>query len=55
VTEYFIPETLDLRKSEFRKYQQLTGILYRAGIPLLAGTDSPGAILPAGIRLASGA
>ena len=29
------------RKREFAKYQELTGKLYRAGVPLLAGTDSP--------------
>jgi len=35
------PETLDLRKREFQKYKELTGILYRAGVTLLAGTDTP--------------
>lgn len=33
--------TLDDRRREFAKYQELTGKLYRAGVPLLAGTDSP--------------
>jgi hypothetical protein len=37
----FIPETVNLRREEFRKYQELTGVLYRAGITLLAGTDAP--------------
>ncbi len=29
------------RRREFAKYQELTGKLYRAGVPLLVGTDSP--------------
>ena len=29
------------RKREFAKFQELTGKLYRAGVPLLAGTDAP--------------
>jgi imidazolonepropionase-like amidohydrolase len=37
----FIPESVELRRAEFRKYQELTGVLYRAGITLLAGTDAP--------------
>jgi imidazolonepropionase-like amidohydrolase len=37
----FIPESVELRREEFRKYQELTGVLYRAGITLLAGTDAP--------------
>jgi hypothetical protein len=32
---------LDDRRREFAKYQELTGKLYRAGVPLLAGTDAP--------------
>jgi imidazolonepropionase-like amidohydrolase len=32
---------LDTRRREFAKYQELTGRLYRAGVPLLVGTDSP--------------
>jgi hypothetical protein len=34
-------ESLNDRRAEFRKYQELTGVLYRAGITLLAGTDAP--------------
>ena len=34
-------ETFDLRRREFEKYQELTGILYRAGVTILAGTDTP--------------
>lgn len=29
------------RSQEFAKYQELTGKLYRAGVPLLVGTDTP--------------
>lgn len=32
---------LDDRRREFAKFQELTGKLYRAGVPLLVGTDSP--------------
>ena len=32
---------LENRRREFAKYQELTGKLFRAGVPLLAGTDSP--------------
>lgn len=35
------PESFDLRKREFDKYQELTGILHRARITILAGTDTP--------------
>ncbi len=29
------------RRREFAKFLELTGVLYRAGVPLLVGTDSP--------------
>lgn len=32
---------LEDRRREFAKYQELTGKLHRAGVPLLAGTDAP--------------
>jgi hypothetical protein len=32
---------LDARRREFAKFQELTGKLYRAHVPLLVGTDSP--------------
>jgi cytosine/adenosine deaminase-related metal-dependent hydrolase len=32
---------LDDRRREFGKFQELTGKMYRAGVPLLAGTDAP--------------
>ncbi len=47
----FSPETLDLRRREFQKYKDLTGILYRAGVPLLAGTDTPEPFCPPGSSL----
>jgi hypothetical protein len=45
------PATLDSRRREFRKYQELTGILFRAGVPLLAGTDTPEPYCPPGFAL----
>jgi imidazolonepropionase-like amidohydrolase len=32
---------LEDRRREFAKYQELTGKLYRAGVPILVGTDAP--------------
>jgi imidazolonepropionase-like amidohydrolase len=32
---------LEDRRREFAKFQELTGKMYRAGVPLLAGTDAP--------------
>jgi imidazolonepropionase-like amidohydrolase len=34
-------ETRDARQREVKKYQELTGILYRAGVKILTGTDTP--------------
>jgi hypothetical protein len=45
------PATLDSRRREFRKYQELTGILFREGVPLLAGTDTPEPYCPPGFAL----
>jgi hypothetical protein len=45
------PETLAARRGEFVKYQQLTGILQRAGVPLLAGTDAPEPFVPPGFSM----
>jgi imidazolonepropionase-like amidohydrolase len=45
------PETLPARRGEFGKYQQLTGILHRAGVPLLAGTDTPEPFVPPGFSM----
>ncbi|MFO0425631.1 MAG: amidohydrolase family protein [Planctomyces sp.] len=33
--------TEEQRRREFSKFQELTGKLYRAGVPLLVGTDAP--------------
>ena len=33
--------SLEDRRREFPKFQELTGKLHRAGVPLLVGTDSP--------------
>ena len=45
------PETQKLRTREFMKYQELTGLLYHAGVPLLAGTDTPEPYCPPGFSL----
>jgi Amidohydrolase family len=45
------PETLAARRGEFAKYQELTGILYRAGVTLLAGTDTAEPYVPPGFSL----
>ena len=42
------PEIADLRRQQMAKLQELTGVLYRAGVPLLAGTDSPVHFCPPG-------
>jgi imidazolonepropionase-like amidohydrolase len=43
--------TRETRKKEIRKYQELTGLLHRAGVPLLAGTDTPEPFVPPGYSL----
>jgi imidazolonepropionase-like amidohydrolase len=45
------PATLELRRAEFRKLQELTGTLYRAGVTLLAGTDAPVQYCPPGFAI----
>jgi hypothetical protein len=47
----FPPETPELRRKEFRKYQELTGVLYLAGITVLAGTDAPEPLVPPGLSM----
>jgi adenine deaminase len=47
----FPPESVDLRREEFRKYQELTGVLYRAGVTLLAGTDAPEPLVAPGLSM----
>lgn len=44
-------ETRDVRHAEFRKYQELTGLLHQAGVPLLVGTDTPEPFVPPGSSL----
>jgi hypothetical protein len=43
--------TLWQRRREFAKYKELTGMLHRAGVPLLAGTDTPEPFVPPGFSL----
>jgi hypothetical protein len=45
------PATLPARRGEFQKYQELTGKLHRAGVPLLAGSDTPEPFVPPGFSL----
>jgi hypothetical protein len=45
------PATRDTRRKEIQKYQELTGLLHRAGVPLLAGTDTPEPFVPPGFSL----
>ena len=45
------PQTRELRSKEFRKYQDLTGLLNQAGVTLLAGTDTPEPYVPPGFSL----
>lgn len=47
----FTPATRDRRRKEFQKYQELAGVLFRAGVPLLAGTDVPEPYCPPGPAL----
>ena len=42
---------LDDRRREFAKFQELTGKLYRAGVPIQAGTDSPEPNVPPGASM----
>ncbi len=42
------PATLELRRRQFAKLQELTGLLYRAGVELMAGTDTPVQFCPPG-------
>lgn len=45
------PDTLEVRRGEFQKYQELTGILYKAGVTILAGTDTPEPYVVPGLAL----
>jgi len=45
------PATREIRKQEFAKYQELAGLLQKAGVRLLVGTDSPEPYCPPGFSL----
>jgi hypothetical protein len=45
------PGTRDRRRKEFEKYQELVGLLHKAGVPLLVGTDAPEPHCPPGYAL----
>jgi len=45
------PGSRERRMKEFKKYQELTGLLHSAGVPLLVGTDSPEPYCPPGYAL----
>lgn len=45
------PATREARLREIGKYQELTGILHRAGVVLLAGTDAPEPFVTPGFAL----
>jgi hypothetical protein len=42
------PETQALRRRQFAKLQELTGLLHRSGVELLVGTDAPFPYVPPG-------
>jgi hypothetical protein len=42
---------IDFRRRVIEKYKELTGILYDAGVTILAGTDAPEAYCPPGLAL----
>ncbi|MHB8952113.1 MAG: amidohydrolase family protein [Pirellulaceae bacterium] len=50
-TSNLSPETRETRRKEIQKYQELTGLLHHAGVPLLAGTDTPEPFVPPGFSL----
>jgi hypothetical protein len=45
------PETLGLRRRQFKKYQELTGLLFRSGVQVLCGTDAPEPYVPPGFSI----
>jgi imidazolonepropionase-like amidohydrolase len=45
------PASRETRRKEIRKYQELTRLLHAAGVPLLAGTDTPEPFVPPGYSL----
>ncbi len=51
INEKLTRQNLQLRKSMMAKYMKSTGDLYRAGVTILAGTDSPEPYCPPGFAL----
>jgi len=45
------PTNRESRRKEVKKYQELTGILHRSGVMILAGTDAPEPYVPPGFSL----
>jgi hypothetical protein len=45
------PETQMVRRRRIAKYQELTGVLHRLGVPILVGTDAPEPFVPPGFSL----
>ena len=45
------PSTRESRRREILKYQELTGMLHRFGVPILAGTDTPEPYVVPGVSL----
>jgi hypothetical protein len=43
--------TLPVRRRELQKYKDLVGMLHRAGVPILAGTDTPCPYVPPGFSM----
>lgn len=49
--ERYDTQPLETRQETFRKYQQLVGMLHRAGAAILVGTDAPEPQVPPGFSL----
>ena len=45
------PKTLMMRRRLIAKYQELTWLLHRSGVPILVGTDAPEPFVPPGYSL----
>ena len=45
------PKTQKMRQRLIAKYQELAGLLYRLGVPILVGTDAPEPFVPPGFSL----
>ena len=45
------PNTREARRQELQKYKDLTGILHKAGVPILAGSDTPCPYVPPGFSM----